>query len=38
VRPHVLFVIADDHRYGAIRAQGDPALQTPALVGLKTIA
>src|SRR6266508_3135645 len=28
-RRNVLFIIADDHRYGAIRAQGDPAVQTP---------
>jgi arylsulfatase A-like enzyme len=28
-RRNVLFIIADDHRYGAIRAQGDPSVQTP---------
>jgi arylsulfatase A-like enzyme len=30
-RPNVLLIITDDHRYGAIRAQGDPTVQTPAL-------
>jgi arylsulfatase A-like enzyme len=33
-RPNVLFIIADDHRYGAIRAQGDPTARTPVLDGL----
>jgi arylsulfatase A-like enzyme len=30
-RPNVLFIIADDHRSGAIRAQGDPTVRTPVL-------
>jgi len=30
-RPNVLFMIADDHRYSAIRACGDPVVQTPVL-------
>src|SRR5919108_138103 len=33
-RPNVLFIIADDHRYGAIHAQGDPIVETPVLDGL----
>src|ERR671936_848347 len=33
-RPNVLFVISDDHRYGAIHAQGDPTVETPTLDGL----
>ncbi|HET7769760.1 MAG TPA: sulfatase-like hydrolase/transferase [Chloroflexota bacterium] len=30
-RPNVLLIIADDHRYGAIRAQGDQVIRTPTL-------
>jgi arylsulfatase A-like enzyme len=30
-RPNVLLMIADDHRYGALRATGDPAVHTPVL-------
>lgn len=28
-RPNILLMIADDHRRGAIHAQGDPTVQTP---------
>ncbi|MGB3329420.1 MAG: sulfatase-like hydrolase/transferase [Thermomicrobiales bacterium] len=28
-RPNVVMMVADDHRMGAIRAQGDPTVQTP---------
>jgi arylsulfatase A-like enzyme len=28
-RPNILMMVADDHRRGAIRAQGDPTVQTP---------
>lgn len=31
VRPNVIFIIADDHRYDAIGAAGDPTVQTPVL-------
>jgi arylsulfatase A-like enzyme len=30
-RPNVLFMIADDHRHSAIRAFGDPVVQTPRI-------
>ena len=30
-RPNILLMIADDHRYSAIHACGDPAVQTPVL-------
>ena len=30
-RPNVLLIIADDHRHGAIRAQGDQVVQTPTM-------
>ena len=30
-RPNILFIIADDHRFNAIRAFGDPTVQTPVL-------
>ena len=30
-RPNVLFLIADDHRASALRAFGDPTVQTPTL-------
>ena len=30
-RPNVVFMIADDHRYDAIGACGDPVVQTPVL-------
>lgn len=33
-RPNILFIIADDHRFDAIRAFGDPVVQTPTLDGL----
>lgn len=33
-RPNVLLMIADDHRYSAIGANGDPTVQTPVLDGL----
>jgi arylsulfatase A-like enzyme len=34
VRPNVIFIIADDHRYNAIRATGDKTVQTPVLDAL----
>ncbi|MGH2561548.1 MAG: sulfatase-like hydrolase/transferase [Thermomicrobiales bacterium] len=33
-RPNILVMIADDHRYSAIGANGDPVVQTPVLDGL----
>lgn len=33
-RPNILFLIADDHRYQAVRSNGDPVVQTPALDAL----
>src|SRR5437763_1040125 len=33
-RPNILLMIADDHRYNAIRACGDPVVQTPVLDSL----
>lgn len=33
-RPSILFMIADDHRFDAIRAHGDRVVQTPVLDGL----
>ena len=30
-RPNILFMIADDHRFDAIRARGNPVVQTPTL-------
>jgi len=30
-RPNVLLIIADDHRYGAIRGQGDAVVRTPTM-------
>lgn len=33
-RPNVVFIIADDHRYNAIGATGDPTVQTPVLDAL----
>ncbi|GIP26543.1 arylsulfatase A family protein [Paenibacillus sp. J23TS9] len=34
VKPNVLFIIADDHRYDAIGAAGDRVVQTPILDGM----
>ncbi|GGD83539.1 sulfatase-like hydrolase/transferase [Paenibacillus nasutitermitis] len=34
VRPNVIFIIADDHRYNAIGAAGDRTVQTPVLDAL----
>ena len=33
-RPNVLFMIADDHRWDAIRGMGDPTVQTPTMDSL----
>ena len=33
-RPSILFLIADDHRYQAVRSNGDPVVQTPTLDAL----
>ena len=33
-RPNVLFLIADDHRFQALRSNGDPDVQTPTLDAL----
>ena len=33
-RPNVLFLIADDHRFQALRSNGDPVVQTPTLDAL----
>src|SRR5690625_447210 len=30
-KPNVLFMVADDHRYDAIHALGNPDVQTPTL-------
>jgi arylsulfatase A-like enzyme len=30
-RPNILMLVADDHRHDAIRAMGDPVVQTPVL-------
>lgn len=33
-RPNVLFLIADDHRFQALRSNGDPVVRTPTLDAL----
>jgi arylsulfatase A-like enzyme len=33
-RPNILFLIADDHRFQAVRSNGDPVVQTPTLDAL----
>ena len=33
-RPNILFMIADDHRWDAIRGMGDPTVKTPTLDSL----
>lgn len=33
-RPHIVFIISDDHRYEAIRSSGNAAVQTPTMDAL----
>lgn len=34
MRPNIVFIISDDHRFDGIRANGNPHIQTPALDAL----